>query len=157
VRIANLAIDSNLTLLLAVGRAERGLLYRHKRLRHYTEADYELLQGFIAVAERVVTTPHSLTEVSNLADFGILEPSRTRITASVRGLIEAFVELYCPSVELAGAPEFQRLGLADCAWLAALDNNTRLLTVDNELYLAALDRGCDAVNFNHVRVARGTL
>ena len=50
--------------------------------------------------------------------------------------------------------EFSQLGLADCAWLAMLDDSTRLLTVDNALYLAAHRCGCDAVNFNHVRASR---
>jgi hypothetical protein len=151
----NLALDSNLMLLLAVGRAERGLVASHKRLRPYAEADYELLQGFIAVSDAVVTTPNVMTEVSNLADYGVLEPSRSRISASVKGLIAVFVEVYWQSRQLADFPEFERLGLADCSLLAVLDKRTRLLTVDNALYIAALQRGSAALNFHHIRSARG--
>ena len=86
---SRLALDSNLTLLMAVGRAERGLVSRHKRLRAYGVADYELLLGFIVVAEQMITTPNAMTEVSNIADFGMLEPARSRIVSSVKGLIDA--------------------------------------------------------------------
>ena len=149
------ALDSNLTLLLAVGRAERGLVATHERLRQYSEADYELLTGFLAVSDAVITTPNAMTEVSNIADFGIREPARSRVAASIRGLIGAFVEVYWQSSKLGDFVEFNRLGLADCSLLAVLDDRTRLLTVDSALYLAALGRGCHAVNFNHIRVARG--
>lgn len=109
-----LALDSNLTLLLAVGRAERGLISNHKRLRAYSEADYELLLGFLVVAEELITTPNAMTEVSNIADFGILEPARSRVISSVKGLIEASIEIYCPSKKTVNHAEFTRLGLA---WL----------------------------------------
>ena len=149
-----LAIDSNLTLLLAVGRAEKGLVARHKHLRPFNEADYELLQGFLVFADEVVTTPNALTEVSNIATYGIAEPARSRIVASLQGLIGSFREIYHPSTGVADQDEFARLGLADCAWLSVLDRRTRLLTVDNDLYLAALNRGCHAVNFHHARIER---
>ena len=146
-----LALDSNLTLLFAVGRAQTGMISRHKRLQSYSEADYELLQGFLLSAQQVITTPQAMTEVSNLAGFGVAEPALSRINSSVKGLAEAFFEIYNSSRNLAQYDEFARLGLADCAWLAVLGGETRLLTVDNALYLAALQRGHFAVNFNHVR------
>lgn len=150
-----LALDSNLLLLLVVGRTERGLLTRHKRLRSYSEADYELLQGFIAVSNVLVTTPSALTEVSNIADFGLLEPARSRVVHSLMSLVEVLDEIYWPSRQLAQIDAFARLGLADCSLLQVLDRNTRLLTVDNALYRAALERGASADNFDHVRIARG--
>ena len=108
-----LALDSNLTLLLAVGRAEQGLVAKHKRLRPFDEADYQLLLGFLIHADEVVTTPNARTEVSNLAPYGMFEPARSRITASLRGLIAAFSEIHCPSRIVAEFDEFTRLGLAD--------------------------------------------
>ena len=152
----NLALDSNLVLLFAVGRAERGLVTVHKRLRPYSEADYELLQGFLAVTEKVTTTPNIMTEVSNIASFGIVEPALSRINSSVKGLAAAFDETYKPSGELTVLPEFDRLGLADCPLLAILDHRTRLLTADTLLYLAALDRGFEAINFDDARRFRNS-
>ena len=149
-RNAKIALDTNLTLLLAVGRAQRGLVPVHKRLQQFSDLDYGLLQGFLAVSDQVITTPFSMAEISNLAAFGVIEPARSRVVASLKGLTEAFVEVYTPSKVLARRAEFAWLGLADCAWLAVLDQHTRLLTVDNALYLAALKLGHNATNFHHV-------
>ena len=151
----NLALDSNLTLVLAVGRTGIHLMGRHKRLRQYSEVDFNLLLGFVAGADPLVTTPNALTEISNIATFGIIDPARAQIISSVRGLIDAFYEIYKPSKELAHHPAFSRLGLADCAWLATLDARTRFLTVDLELYLAASKQGHDAINFNHIKEQLG--
>ncbi len=150
-----LALDSNLALLLAVGRALPDLIMQHKRLRGYSRGDFELLEGMLASVDSVVTTPHALSEVSNLATFGIVDPWRTRVVASIRGLVEAFTEIYTTSRALVHRPEFVRLGLADSAWLALLDESTTLMTVDLELYLEALAQGLNATNFNHERSSRG--
>ena len=148
-----LALDSNLILLLAVGRAEQGLIAKHKRLRQFDEADYELLLGYLVNAAEVVTTPNAMTEVSNLATFGMLEPARSRIVASLKTLITSFSETYAQSRLVSELDDFVRLGLTDCAWFPVLENGARLLTVDNDLYLVALQRGYSAVNFEHIRRA----
>lgn len=150
---APIALDSNLTLLLVVGRAESGLIERNKRLRAFGQVDYDLLCGFILHADGVVTTPNAMTEVSNIATFGIREPSSSRIVASLRAFVSQVGEAYCPSRQLAGSDEFSRLGLADCAWFPVMDAGAQLLTIDNGLYLAALGRGFEAVNFEHVRAS----
>ena len=109
----------------------------------------------LASVETVVTTRHALSEISNIATWGIPDPWRARVVTSVRGLVEAFTEVYNPSRALVQRPEFVRVGLADCAWLALLDASTTLITVDLDLYLEALRQGLKAVNFNHERSNRG--
>lgn len=153
--IEKIALDTNLTLLLAVGRAERGLIARHKRLQRYSDTDYELLVGQLSQAQSLITTPNALTEVSNIARYGIHGASRARVMYSVRALACDCGEVYLPSKEVVMMTEFERLGLADCAWLAMLGQHTTLLTVDNNLYLAALTQGHRAINFDHVRASRG--
>ena len=47
---------------------------------------------------------------------------------------------------------FHRLGLADAVLLEVITAETPLITVDLDLYLAALEKGQDAaVNFTHLR------
>ncbi len=150
-----LALDSNIALLLAVGRTSPDLITRHRRLRGYERGDFELLEGMLADVDSVVTTPYALSEVSNLATFGIGDPWRTRVVASVTGLVDAFTEIYNPSRRLVQRPEFVRLGLADSAWLALLDDATTLITVDLDLYLEALRQSLNVTNFNHERSLRG--
>ena len=150
--IEKIALDTNLTLLLVVGRAERGLIAKHKRLRsHFSEGDYELLVGQLSQARALITTPNALTEASNIAGFGIYGASMTRVIHSFQALTHGCHEIYQPSSGLVVRPEFSRLGLADCAWLSVLGQDTGLLTVDNALYLTALDQGLQAVNFDHIR------
>lgn len=147
-----LALDSNLALLLVVGRVDRRLIGgRHGRLGSFTANDYDILLGMVASAKSLLTTPNVLTEVSNLARYGMAEPYKTEIMRSLQSLVGAVVEQYLPSCEAAKTPEFTRLGLADAVWLSCLDPKTTLVTTDLGLYLALLDRGLDAVNFNHER------
>lgn len=153
----DLAIDSNLALLLVVGRAERGLIQRHKRLSQFSEADYELLLGFLTVADRTITTPNALSEVSNLAPYGLFEPARSRVLQSLRDLIDEVEEQFVPSRTAAALDPFDRLGLTDCAWLAVLAKGAQLVTVDDALYREALELGLDAINFHYVRATREVL
>lgn len=148
-----LALDSNLALLLVVGQVDRRLIDGHKRLGSFTARDFDILIGMVASTDKIVTTPNVLTEVSNLASFGIVEPARTEITRSLKHLVEKFDERYVPSgeVTVAFAPEFARLGLTDAVWLSCLGKTTTLVTADLDLYLASLSRGLTALNFNHLR------
>jgi hypothetical protein len=44
------------------------------------------------------------------------------------------------------------LGLTDCALLSAIDRSHLLLTADLDLFVAAVKRGYQAINFNHIRL-----
>lgn len=71
-------------------------------------------------------------------------------------MMRSMDERYTPSLEIADVQEFGWLGLADTAWLEIV-KNCELLTADAGLYVAALNRGHNATNFNHLREAHGTL
>lgn len=151
-----LALDANLTLLLVIGLVSKQLVGRHKRLA-FTESDFDLLQNIVARSKCVRSTPNALTEVSNIAEFGLKGTIRRQVADGLRKYINATSEHYVPSTVAAAAGEFSWLGLSDCAWLCAMDQETHLLTVDHSLYQAALKRGLPATNFNHLREASGTL
>lgn len=70
-------------------------------------------------------------------------------------VIEGLDERYEPSNLVIKEPEYMRLGISDCALLRCLDTSTPLLTVDLNLYTAALHRKLTALNFNHCREQRG--
>lgn len=145
----SLVLDSNLLLLLVVGTAATSYIPRHKRLRAYTESDFDLLIELIASAPRVLVTPNTLTETSNLAGY-IEEPARTEIYEVLRALIHATEEEYVESRRAVTRSEFVRLGLTDAALLSTGESRA-LLTADLDLYLSAIAVGHDAVNFNHLR------
>lgn len=143
-------LDANLLLLLIVGTADRGYIRKHKRLQSYAEADFDLLGQLIAPMSGIVVTPNILTEASNFAKQ-IAEPARTHIAAALRALLAVIDERYANSRQAAEQPEFPRLWLTDAGILNEMDNTQVLLTADHDLYVAALNRGLAAENFNYLR------
>jgi hypothetical protein len=143
-------LDANLLLLLVVGATDRSYIKRHKRLKAYTESDFDALQEIIQTMTGIVVTPNILTEVSNLAKQ-IAEPARAEIALTFRALVHGLEESYVPSKQAAVQPEFTRLWLTDAGILEELTDGHVLLTADLGLYLAALNRGKVAENFNYRR------
>lgn len=145
-------LDAQLLVLLVVGGTSRRYIARHKRLDHYTAADFDALIGLVHPLDRLVVTPNVLSEASNLLRH-IREPARTEIFGVFREFIQSTSETYVPSGAAATHPAFLRLGLADVVCLSAEVADVGLLTADNELYLAALRGGRDVLNFWHLRQA----
>ena len=148
---AALFIDANLLVLLVVGSVGRELIAKHRRLREYTGEDYDILVGVLSRVDRVLVTPNTLTETSNLLAQHA-EPERSRFFDRLRGLIQETEEVVVASVQASSNRDFRRLGLTDAALLEVATVETPLVTVDLDLYLAALTKGEDAaVNFTHLR------
>lgn len=151
------AIDTNLLLLLVVGQVNPEFVERHKRLKAYSQADFDLLKLLIGEASGIVTTPNVLTEFSNLLGDGVTNPLHSQLYTFAGSLIPSLQEEYRSSSLVVRDREFNRLGLADCAWLAVLDNRTVLYTADRSLYASAIGRGHASVNWNHIREAHGVV
>ena len=147
-----LLLDTNLLLLLFIGGKDISLIKKAKTLSAYTEEDYELLQEF-ASRNRftdLLTTPHIITEVSNL-----LGKERDDLKQNGREAVDEFLsrcnECSDSSVKLASDPEFSRLGITDVAIIAAANASVFVLTADLPLYLHCSRSGLNVANFNHVR------
>ncbi|CAK8722889.1 MAG: hypothetical protein CDV28_1608 [Candidatus Electronema aureum] len=146
-----LLIDTNLLVLFVVGTAAKEYIAKHKKLTEFTVEDYDLLVKLIARASEVLVTPNTLTETSNLAAY-IGEPARSKVMDVLRTVSIDSQERYVPSSAAARRSEFIRLGLADAALLeATAAEKVTLLTADFNLYHAALAKGNQALNFNHLR------
>lgn len=141
-------LDANLLLLLVVGAASRSYIHAHKRLRAYAEEDYDLLLAFISGASRIVVTPNTATETSNLAGQ-IAEPARRLIFAALRLLLGSADEIYVESRRASEQGAFLRLGMTNSVLLDVLNPDNVLLTSDLDLYLEALRQGRTAENFMH--------
>lgn len=146
----SIILDSNLLLLLVVGLTSPSYIAKHKRLREYNELDFDLLMRFIGSATKIVVTPHTLAETSNLIGY-IGQPAREQIYLQLRLRLGAFDERYVESRSAGQRAEFLRLGLTDAVQLDLLTDSHTLLTVDLELYLAACRCGLKAENFNYHR------
>lgn len=146
-----LFIDANLIVLLVVGLVGRELIAKHRRTRTFTVEDYDRLTRAIYRVGSVRVTPNTLTEASNLlGQHG--EPQRSRLLLKLRALIEQSPEIVVASVDAVRHDVFPRLGLTDAALLEVVSADAPLLTVDLDLYVAALASGDEAaINFNHWR------
>jgi len=144
-------LDSQLLVLLVVGVTSRKYIGKHKRLSAYTADDFDLLCDYLTHFQSIVATPNTLTETSNLLRQ-IGDPIRSEILTMFRLLsCEQAEERYVTSISVMDTLEFVRLGLTDSALLMVATESHHLLTADFDLYLAATQRGLDAVNFNHLR------
>ena len=139
-------LDSNLLVLLVVGSVDRGLISRHRRSRRFGPDDYDRLLALLDPLDRVLVTPNTLTEASNL----LSSSDDPRPMACLRALIEETEEIVVASRTATRNRMFARLGLTDAALLEAVSAETPLITVDFDLYGAALAKGEGvAVNFTH--------
>ena len=144
-------IDANLLVLLVVGSVDRNLIAKHRRLREYSEEDYEILVDLLTPVDRVFVTPNTLTETSNLLAQHA-DPERSLFFERLRLFIQQTEEVVVASVEASSNDAFVRLGLTDSALLQAVTGETPLVTVDLDLYLAASEKEAEAVvNFTHLR------
>ena len=147
--VTRFLIDANLLVLFVVGRTGRQLIAKHRRLREFSVGDYNRLVKIIRMVGHVVVTPNTLTETSNLLAQHH-EPERSRFFDALRYLIENSEEITVASVDASRSRAFRRLGLTDAAVLEVVSADTPLLTVDLDLYIAALSKDSNAaVNFWH--------
>ena len=144
-------IDANLLVLYVAGRTGIELIAKHRRLRGYTVEDFEILLDEIDRVEQVFVTPNTLTETSNLLGQHA-DPERALLLDTLQAVIHGSKEVVVQSAVASSRSEFNRLGLTDSALLEVASEETPVITVDLDLYLAALQKGQNtAVNFTHLR------
>lgn len=145
-------MDANLALLYLVGRYDVHLIGngKYNKLSKYNLDDYQPLLRLKGVFRKAVTTPHVLTEVSNLAsDF----PEQTKIECLKRfhETFAAIQELTIDSMTAAQWHNFHYLGLTDSA-LTLVSREFLIVTDDARLVKKMNEAGLEALNFNHLRM-----
>lgn len=147
-----LFLDANLLVVLAIGRDDPNLIAHHKRTRgEYTPEDHRLLLEVIASVSPLLTTPHVLTEVSNLLGQtpGVL---RYVVYESFSALIDGLEELHIPGPELADHAQLAVFGLTDLAILQTAASRRCLVITDDAALADFLGRsGVDAIPFSQIR------
>ena len=144
-------MDANLLVLLVAGTLDPEVIGRHRRLQGFDSTDFEALRRAVADHERVLVTPNTLTEASNLLGQHA-EPERSSLLEGLGVLIRDSHEVVVASAEAADHESFRLLGLSDAGLLGLMSRNTPIVTADLALYLAALTIDpWAAINYRHLR------
>lgn len=152
------ALDSNLLLVLISGFLDVRLFKSFKRLSDYTIEDRELLVRLLKSFTVLITTPHVLTEVCNLAN-SLSESYKLRWNQTLAAIVGSestnigLREKWKPVAELVERPEFLPFGLTDTA-LAELSTEALIVTEDYRLSGFLKSRAVPVLNFRDLRKLR---
>ena len=142
-------LDANLFLLLLIGSFERQRIKQFKRTSGFLAEDFDLLVIFLQAFRTVVTTPHVLTEVSNLAN-SLPEHLKSSWYEHFAQRAFDFVEIFEPAVNVMQQPSFNPFGLTDAALQASPD--VLVLTEDYRLSGFLRTQGKAVLNFGDLRM-----
>ena len=144
---AGLVIDTNLLLLYLMGIYDPKKISQFKRTQQFIEEDFRLLTKFIDLfdKEKIVVTPHILTETTNLA------PNHT--FPILQTILESLQENMVESLKIINSDTtcFNKFGLSDAAIQHLAQQNYLILTDDLPLYHYLATKGHSVINLNHIR------
>ena len=153
--VKSIILDTNLLILLVVGTTDLNLIAKHKNCNSYTIDDFEALRLYLekTKAIRIIVTPNTLTETSNLlAQTNELDKKRVlhRLKTFTKNKM-FFYEDFITSSQAMDRDEFEQLGLTDSVLLELSNSEALLLTADNKLHSAALNKKYLAANFGYIK------
>lgn len=151
-RSKGILIDTNLLLLLFIGRTHKDHIKSFKRTATYTAEDYGVLLLLIEQFAKIVATPNILTEVSNLSN-GLFGERLKKFYDVFSESLTIISELYTPSSFISKSPGFHAYGLADSGIISVAKGEYLVLTDDLRFASFASQHGVDVLNFNHIREA----
>lgn len=144
-------LDSNLLLLYWCSGFDPTLVRTFKRLNAFEPNDlYILAEALVAFGE-LQTTPHVLTEVSNLAN-SLPSWKKPAWSLHISDGIKLIPEFYEPASMIMADPESSEFGLTDAA-LTRLAVNHVILTIDWRLASMLRARELAGINFKHLRMS----
>jgi len=150
-------------LLLYVGLFDPKRIQRYSRTRQigeskepFTDRDFKFISSFVDQFDRIVTTPHILTEVSNFLGGKELH-GRVKegcFAVFAQHVAAASTIEHCPQAEgLSNAPTFARFGITDTSIIEVAAQPYLVLTTDYKLAGHLTKKGMAALNYNHFRLA----
>jgi len=144
-------VDTNLFIAFLVGKYDRRQLTNCRATKAFQPADFDLLEAFLNKFVILITTPHILTEVSNLA--GKLSKSQHNgFRKFLGGVIASITEEPLEARKISIDENFPRLGITDTAIGLISRGKYLVLTDEFELYGSLEKRRIDVVNFTHIRM-----
>lgn len=143
-RKSGVLIDTNILLLFIVGSLNPDLIPKVSRTANFSFQDFQIVEKTIDFFDNKITTPHILTEVSNLID-------RVEIQDAFRSYVEIVVEQFIESSRVITNEMFSKFGLTDAAILELSKDSYLVLTDDGPLLGLLENKGVDAISLNMLR------
>lgn len=143
-RSKGILLDTNLLLLYLVGSLDPHLISSFPRTANYSYEDFERLEYFFEYFPRKITTPHILTEVSNLLG------RRSDISSALRSFIEIADEVSLMGRQMINFDEFSVFGITDIGVLS-LSDQFLVLTDDGPLFGLISQKFSSVVNLETLR------
>lgn len=149
--MTRLLLDTNVLVLLIIGRVDRLQITRHKASNAYSIKDYEKLEQLVAGQSDLATTAHIATEASNLLNWGRADLRRAMLTG-LKSFLALAHEINVPSIRGANRPIFLRLGLADSVIedVSVQIPSIAVITADGPLHNELVGHGFNSLNFARV-------
>ncbi len=144
-RSSGVLIDTNILLLFIVGSLNPDLISTTSRTASFTFRDFQIVSKAIDFFEVKISTPHILTEVSNLIGRNV------SIGSALGSYIETCTEEFTQGSALASQECFPKFDLADTATYSISKNRFLVITDDGPLYGLLTSQGIDAVNLATLR------
>jgi hypothetical protein len=144
-------LDTNVLLLYWCASFDSRLVHNFKRLNSFSEDDIELLHRTLGSFKTINTTPHILTEVSNLAN-SLPAWRKEGWSSHFARQVGVVNENWTSARTLVETPAIF-LGLTDAA-LCGLASTRVILTIDFPLSNFRESRRLNVVTFNHLRERR---
>jgi hypothetical protein len=142
-------VDTNMLVLYIMGITDIRLVNKTVLGKNYTENDFNLVAKFIRYFDRKVTSPHILTETSDLIG------EDNNFHTALKEYIKISTEKYELSLNLSENDYFFKFGLADSSIIYASTDSFKdshlVFTADNNLYGYLTSLGVDAVNLDSLR------
>ncbi|MDQ2747190.1 MAG: hypothetical protein M3T96_08030 [Acidobacteriota bacterium] len=112
----------------------------------FDENDFYRISKFIRYFDLKITTPHILTEVSDLLG------NRKYFQLVLKTYIETSKENFSESVKVCVNKSFLSFGLADTAIIETAKDSYLVVTNDNRLFGYLVNENIDAVNLDQIRM-----
>lgn len=153
-RRAGALIDTNMLVLLIVGRYAETKIQAFRATRKYDLPAFRALSQLVAQFARLYATPNIMTETDNL-----LRQSSERewpaISRSMQEFAQGSQEEPFASITLLEHDLHPKIGLTDCSAIEIATRGIMIITDDLQLNIALTQRGLPVFPFSHY-IGRGT-
>lgn len=144
-------LDTNILLLLLVGKVEKELVGNCSRLKAYSIDDFLLLEWLLMGDPGFAITPHIATETWNLGENALAGDHQTRFKSLFISYLENAREAWVPVKLLAGESYFPRLGVADSGAARIKRRRPVVITDDAKFTVQLETQRSPVVNFTWLR------